>query len=93
MTTPRLLLLLGTKHGIRDDTNRPPRREIGTINRKEKNIGTNIRPKTDRLHSPPSIEQLGTGAPNARYNRSAATLPTRLADDGTVLLGPRTPLA
>ena len=41
---------------IRDDTNVPLRREIGTINRKEKNIGTSIGPKTDRLHSPPRIE-------------------------------------
>ena len=36
---------MGTKHGIRDDTNGPLRREIGTIIRKEKNIGTNIRPR------------------------------------------------
>ena len=37
------------------------------------------------------IENLGTSALNARYGRSATTLPTRIADDGTVLLGPCTP--
>ena len=31
-------------------------------------------------------------APEARYDRSAATLPPVIVDDGTVLLGPRTPL-
>ena len=36
----------------------------------------------------PSNGKTGTRVPEVRYDRSAATLPPEIADDGTVLSGP-----
>ena len=47
---------------------------------------------TGEIRSPLRVNKLFKKKKKVRYDRSAATLPPEIADDGTVLLDPRTPL-
>ena len=81
----------GMKNGIWDETKGPTKKEIGTII-KRKDIKPALGPGLQTPPHPPGTGNPGVIVPNARYDRSAASLQMRIADDGTVLLGPRTPL-